>query len=254
MKDTLKSEFRKLLTVRSTYVITGIALLMVMFFGFYIEGLRSNQATLANPDRLAGGVTDAISATAGLLSFVGLLLFTHEYRHNTITYTLAASRSRTRVLLAKIIVVSVFVLLMSLIVSVLSPALMYLGTQIKGLELAPQTLPVWDLLWRSLFYGWANSMVALLLAGLIRNQVGAIAALFLIPGPVEMLFGLLLKHNMVYLPFTALQQVISSGQHNGEQFMELRPLSPEGDAAVFCIYLAVGWLVAWFLFLRRDAN
>jgi hypothetical protein len=168
-------------------------------------------------------------------------------------YTFAASRIRTRVLLAKIIVVSVFALLLSLTISVLSPALMYLGTLVKGLELAPQTFPIWDLLWRSLFFGWANSMIALLFAAIIRNQVGAIAALFLIPGPIETLLSLLLKHNTVYLPFTAMQQIVNAPQ-DGQQLMELRHLSPGMGAAVVCAYLIIGWCIAWLLFLRRDAN
>jgi len=52
---------------------------------------------------------------------------------------------------------------------------------------------VWSLLWRSVFFTWGYAMAGLLIALLIRSQVGAIASLFLIPSTVETLLGLLLK-------------------------------------------------------------
>ena len=42
-------------------------------------------------------------------------------------------------------------------------------------------------------------MLAFILAIIIRIQVGAIAAVFLIPSTLENLLGLLLKQNQVYL-------------------------------------------------------
>ncbi len=254
MKQAIKAEFRKILTLRSTYIVTAIAFLLVVFFAFYIEGLRSNHEVLMDPNRLASEVTNAIIPTASLFSFVGLLLFTHEYRYSTIMYSLTSSKSRTRVLLAKIIVISCYALLVSLLIVALSPALTYLGVQIRGLEFAPQVFPVWDLLWRTLFYGWAYSMAGLLLAALIRSQVGSIAALFLVPSAVEGFASLALKNNAMYLPFTALQKVIMTGQVPPEGAPFTGHL-PAGKAAlVFLAYLVVGWLVAWFLFLKRDAG
>ena len=87
------------------------------------------------------------------------------------------------------------------------------------------------------------------LAAIIRQQVGAIAAFFLIPALGEQLLSLLLKDNRIYLPFTALTQVTmpeSAGVQNA--------LSPGKAAFVVVLYIVVGWLVAWYLFLRRDAN
>lgn len=254
MKQALKAEFRKLFTARSTIVITGICLLLVVFFAFYIEGLKINQASLADPNRLASEVTNAIMSTALLLSLVGLLLFSHEYRYNTISYTLTSSNSRTRVLLAKILAVSCYALILSLLIGALSPTLTYLGVQIRGLEFSPQVFPLWDLLWRSLFFGWAYAMAALLLAALVRSQVGALAVLFLLPTAGEGLLSLAFRSNAVYLPFTALQHVILTGQGSPEDGPMMGQLSPGKAAAVFSIYLVAGWLVAWVLFLKRDAG
>jgi hypothetical protein len=67
--------------------------------------------------------------------------------------------------------------------------------------------------------------------------------MFLIPGTVEQLLGLLLKKNQVYLPFSALGAVL---EHNQISYVRA--------ATVVGLYVVVGWIVAWVLFLRRDAN
>lgn len=249
MIPTLKSEFRKLLTVRSTYFITGLVVLLVCFIAFYIVGWRSSGATLQDPTLLAGDVLGGLNVTV-FGAIVAILLMTHEYRYNTIMYTLTASNSRSRVILSKIIVVSAYALLLAVIVGVLSPVMGYLGVHLHGRFLAPQTMHLGNLAWRSLFYSWGYGMAGLLVAVLLRSQVAAIAALFLIPDLAEQLLSLLLKGNAIYLPFSALNQVIRSGVEragSGE-------LEPAKAAWVFLVYLVVGWAVAWVLFLRRDAN
>src|ERR1700744_3733974 len=106
MIATLKAEFRKLLTVRSTYVITGLVLVLVIFVAFYVEGWRLDSAGLRDPTQLAGDVTGALMITV-FGAIVAILLMTHEYRYNTIMYTLTSSNSRSKVFISKFIVVSV---------------------------------------------------------------------------------------------------------------------------------------------------
>jgi ABC-2 type transport system permease protein len=255
-RNTLKAEFYKLFTVRSTYVITGLIVLMIMFFAGYIEGFRAAPERVADPNFLASEITSAIGAVAGIMALVGLLLVTHEYRYNTITYTLASSKSRTQVLLAKILVVSCYAILFSLFIAFFSPAMTYVGVQLKGLDLTPQIIPVWHFGWRAVFFGWAFSMVAMLIAMLVRSQVGAIVMVFVAPSAVEGILSILLKKNSIYMPFTALQQIISnSGRPPADAPAEFSLyLEPSKAALVFGIYLAVGWVIAWLLFVRRDAN
>lgn len=246
MISSIKSEFRKLLSVRSTYVIVALATALVVFFAFYTEGIRVTQASLHNSGLLANETKQAIVSVGLLGSLVGVLLVTHEYRYNTIMYTLTASRSRTRTLLAKLLVISCFALAFSLFVGVLSPIMTWLGVQVKGLHLVPQSIPIWDLLWKTLFVGWGFSMLAFIFAVIIRIQVGAISTMFLVPAMAEPLLGLLLKHNAVYLPYNSVQAVI--------QKIPAGSISPGRAASVVLIYLAIGCLASWILFLRRDAS
>ncbi len=253
MFASLKSEFRKLFTVRSTYFILGLAFLAMVFFAFYINGLRADAKLLQNPGHLADESLQAMNALAFFFSLSGLLLLAHEYRYNTIMYTLTTSNSRTRTLLAKIITVSCFAVIASAITVVLAPALAALGIHLAGHHLVPQVINVKDILWRCLFFGWGYCMIALLLIAIVRNQIGAIVGLFMVPITVEPLLSLLLKTNTVYLPFMSLNQVLAipgadaAPQGSGH-------LSPGKGVLVFAIYLVVGWAIAWILFLKRDAN
>ena len=248
MFATLKAEFRKLLTVRSTYIITILIVVFVAFIASYVEGWRLRPQDLQMPNQLSSDVFGALTLSV-FGAVIAILLMTHEYRYNTIMYTLTGSNSRSKVLLSKIIAISVYALFLTAVIGVLSPVASYLGVHAHGHTFAPQTLHYGNLAWRSLFYGWSYGMIGLLLAALIRVQVGAIVALFVIPTAIEGLLSQLLKHNAVYLPFSALAQVIGN-----EGFGGGKPLSPGRAAIVLAVYLVVGWLVAWILFLKRDAN
>lgn len=250
MRDAIKSEFRKLVSVRTTYAFTLLVMTIVILVAFFFEGWKLNAASLHNPMQLASDVTGALNVTV-FGAIVAILLMTHEYRYNTIFYTLTSNRSRSKVLLAKFVVVSGYSLLLGALIAVLSPFMAYAGVHSHGHVLVPQTLDVVNLGWRVLFYSWGYGMAGLLLALITRSQVGSIVALFLIPTLVESLIGFyILKHNTVYLPFSALSQVINKG--GGGPMSST--MSPGKAAGVYCIYLAVGWAVGWILFLRRDAN
>jgi ABC-2 type transport system permease protein len=252
MLNSLKSEFRKLLSVRSTYFITVILTVLVIFVAFYLEGWRANSGQLHDPTQLAGDVTGALGTTV-FGAIVAILLVTHEYRYNTIMYTLTNSNSRSKVLLSKFIAISVYAVFLTILVGVLSPVMSYLGIHLHGHTLVPQTLHYGSLAWRSLFYGWGYGMAGLLLALLTRSQVASIVALFVIPGVVEQLLShLLFKHNSVYLPFTALSQVLSGPSSGPDPTSSA--FSSAHAALIYGAYLVVGGITAWVLFLRRDAN
>jgi ABC-2 type transport system permease protein len=249
MIASLKAELRKIWTVRSTYIILLFSIVLMGFFAFWTEGIKAGDSgkAVTDPYKLATLIRDAVSNLAFFGGLAGILSMANEYRYNTIMYTLAASRSRSQTLLAKVVAITIFSVLFTLFVPLFATMLMYLGLGIKGLSLTHQIIPG-DLIWRVLFVGWSYGMLGLLLAALIRQQVGAIAAYFVLPGIVEQLIGLLLKDNKIYLPFAALQQVTTT-----EGIHSLHFLSHAKAAAVFSIYLIVGWAVAWILFLRRDA-
>jgi ABC-2 type transport system permease protein len=249
MTANLKAELRKVFSVRSTYVILLIVLGLELLFAFYVSGWRINTSDLHNPNTLSNDVTAAVNTVSIFVALIATLLMTHEYRYNTIMYSLTLSKSRSRVLLAKILVISAFAIVFTLVTGSLSPLLTLLGAHAHHLKFASQTLHYRTLLWHSLFYGWGYAMAGLLIAAIIRNQIGAIVTLFIAPDTIEGVLSLLLKKHTVYLPFSALHTVIGQGMGN-----YLNAITPLHAAMVFMVYLVVGWFVAWILFLRRDAN
>jgi ABC-2 type transport system permease protein len=245
----IKAELLKIFSIRSTYVTLAFALAITVFFAFYIEGFKTT-APVINPAKLVSEVTSAVSALAFLISLVGVLLVTHEYRYNTIMYSLTSSNSRLKVLIAKVVAVSCFAVLATLFFAALSPVLTYAGLHLKGISLVHQSIPVADLFWRVAFYGWAYSMLAVLLAFIIRNQVGAIVTILFLPNTVEALLGLLLKKNVVYLPFSALNTLMGGGDNPSTVI----PMSHAKAAVIVTGYVVAALIIAAYLFKRRDAN
>lgn len=247
MFAALKSEFRKILSLRSTYIILIFSFAMELLFAFYLTGWHTNTEALMNPGFLSNQVVSAVNALGLFAAIVAILLVTHEYRYNTIVYTLTANKSRTRVLIAKFIAVSCFAIVFTTVFALLSPLLSMLAVNIRGLELGSQDIHIWSLAWRTLLAGWGYILLAFLLAIIIRVQVGAIVALFLIPATVEPLLGIILKQNQVYLPFSSLN-ILLDVQAQANHIPYTRA------ALALCVYLVVGSIVAWVLFTKRDAN
>jgi len=242
MMASIKAEFRKLFTVRATYITMLIGLAMIGLFAFYGQGLAFKGPV--PPDYLQHQASDAVNALALLVGIIGILLMTHEYRYNTIMYTLTASNSRSKTLFAKIFAVSVVALVLTFAIAALSPLAATLGLTIKHTPIPAQTFYFKDLIWHVALYGWGFAMAGLLFAVIIRNQIGVILAFFFLPTTIEPLLSLVLKDNAHYLPFLALGTVIN---HNDQ-------MSAAKGAAVFLSYLVVGWIIGWILFVRRDAN
>lgn len=251
MLPTLKSEFRKLFTIRSTYVIILIVLALVALMCFYFEGYRGNTGSAASklaPTALQEIVGNAAGIGALFMAIIAVLFMAHEYRYNTIMYTLTANTRRTKVLLAKAFTITVVGVIFGVLI-----ALFGLGSYMLGLQLRDATLPAqnFDLLTQlgkvAVYYG-AYALIGLIIATLLRAVVGAIAVLLLVPTTIEPLISLVLKEKAVYLPFAATDTIMgASAIQNGN-------LSSNGAIGVTAIYLIVVGIITWLLFLKRDAN
>ncbi len=250
MIASLKAEFRKLLTVRSTYILILLMLALTIFFAFYVEGVKANGFDVSDPNLLSHDIFLLVSNISIFSAIIAVLTLTHEYRYNTIMYTLTASNSRAKSLVAKFLTITIFAAVTTAGIVAVGLVAVKLGlhlSQFKHAALVPQALHYGDFIWRTLFYGWSTAIVGLLLATLLRNQVASIAALFLIP-TAEQLLSLLLKTHSVYLPFMAQSAILTVPEGR------LGAITPGNAALVFGGYLVIGWIVALVLFVRRDAN
>jgi ABC-2 type transport system permease protein len=264
MVPALRSELKKMLTIRSTYGWILLAFVIVGIYSFYGEGFNDIKNLLKSgaPDSSAKlFVAATINQMANFISIVGsiiaLLLITHEYRYNTITYTLTAASSRTKVLLSKIASVMLFVLVYSFVLTLFGIAMIFLGLAFSHNSLPHQDINYLTYFGKVMFTSQGYALAALLFGLLIRHQAGAFVALFIVPNTVEGLLSLLLKSKTVYLPFMSLQQVIQGpviGENAGAHPNPNGYLSAPKGALVFTVYLVIGWVIGWYLFLKRDAN
>ena len=176
MKTALKTELRKLFTVRSTYFVTFLILLLVSFFSFYIEGFR--QTEVVGPHKFSSVLLGSVGLVSQLGTIVCILLIAHEYRYNTISYTLTYSNSRLKTLLAKIVASISFLTILAVVCGLLAIGLTYLGLNAHNTTIPPQDFNVIQLFGRSIFYCVAYGLTGLLLAVLFRNIVASIILLF----------------------------------------------------------------------------
>ncbi len=246
MVPALKSEIRKLLTVRSTYVITGLAVLLAIGVNFYIAAFKTTDP-VASDALQKGVVMGTLNGVSIFVAIISLLLVTHEYRYNTIYYSLTSARSRTQVMLAKVLVFTLYAVKFTVLISLVSVAAMLIGLKVGDHHLTAQHIDWWGMTWRSLYYVWGLAAFAAMIGFLVRNQVGAIVAYFIGINTVEGLLTMVLKEKAAYLPFTSLGNVLTS--YNPTTATSI------GKAALISgTWLTVGWLIAWVLFVRRDAN
>lgn len=247
MIATLKSEFRKLFTVRSTYAIFIISLALVALFAGFGDGYKAIQASLQDPGKLMGESYDAIVFVGLILAFAGLLLVGHEYRYNTVMYTLTASNRRVKVLAAKFLTVSSFAVVCGIIMGLFSPLATIIGAHLHGYHIAPQHFDYWTVIWRCAFVGWGYAMYAFILTFIMRNQIGSIVTFLLIPLIGESIIGHIFTKSNNYMPFTMLQSV-AQPQGLGNHTSTLHA------TVVALTYIVVGLVVGTALFVRRDAN
>lgn len=250
MLPTIKAEFRKLLTIRSTYILVALSLILIVIFAFYFEGYRGNTGSPAStlqPTALKEIIANGIGLGIMFASIIAILFMAHEYRYNTIMYTLTANARRTQVLLSKIFTAAVFGVTYGLLMTLFA-----LGCYLLGLSLRDASLPPQDISWlaefgKVVFYSVGYILFGLLIATATRSVIAGIATLFIFPTTVEPLLGLILKDNTKYLPFTALDSTTGAA-------IAQSTLSPGNAIIVSTIYLVAGILITWFLFVKRDAS
>ncbi len=245
MMPTIKAEFRKLLTVRSTYFLcAAIAALPVALIGFWIHGYKDVLHATTSPLALTSSLLTAIAVTGVFLSFVVVLLVGHEYRYNGILYSLTSVNHRSKVFFAKLLAAVIFACLVAALAMLANGALFYLGLHLHHITPIAQQVAYGTIAWHAAATILGDVAFAFIIAMLARSLIVAIAAVLIIPTTIEQLITLLLKDNVKYLPYTALGNLTEITSKISFTF----------SLAVVCGYVLVFGALAYGLFLKRDAN
>lgn len=241
------AELRKIWTVRSTYFLIFITFsLSVLLISFWIMGHQNVEAAQRSSGALLNTLQQSISTSALLLSFLAIISVGHEYRYNTILYSLSSARHRLTVYGAKLLALMASVLGVILALTLLSWIGFYLGQHTSSVATIPQSLPDFDFIWRMAVLVLVHVVFAFSFTMLVRSLIGASVLMLLLPSTVEQLLGLLLKENTKFLPFTSLYNLA------GLQGTANVPVAT--SAAVVAGYVVVLLGVGALLFKWRDAN
>jgi ABC-2 type transport system permease protein len=244
MISALYAEFCKLLTIRSTYIISAVSLLLSGFIAFWGYGYKGGPVYAQST--FQGVALTVVSIVGIFVGIIAILLICHEYRYNTIGYSLTSSNRRLKVLLAKFVVLAGFAIIMALLSTGFAIAMVALGARVGGFSMSTQFVDVYSLLWKVIVYMIGSAWLGLILGFLSRSLVFAIVAYFVLP-VIMPLAHQLLKISDNVLITSAQEQILQASPTDGVY-------SPLASAGVFGAYLLVGLIVAIILFLRKDAN
>lgn len=261
MRDALRFEVVRLRTLRSTWWLTAIAFLISGLLGLPALSVKG-EATIADYHDVVTAGGGGVFLVAILLSIIAIFAPGHEYRYGTMRPTLSALPRRSALMSAKLLVVSGYVLLITLLCELLRYAicLIILGHRLSRLGLFPGPMArVWigSVLWTTVF-----ALVGLALAALFRNIPAAIVIVIVLPlvaeNVIRGLLGLHVFHGIrglaKLMPFSSGAQVFSYGPADsggGGGFAELP--GPWAGFFVFAGFLTIVLAISWVLFERRDA-
>jgi len=248
MNGLVCAEFRKLTTVRTTWIITAVGLFLVAL----TAGLFLFQEDLTGPftgtDGELAALVDQIGGNSVIVLVIALLVMTTEFRHGTIGRTLQVTPSRTTVLTAKLLIGVIYGLLFFLAGLVVVVVLVVISGE--DVSLGEQTAAS---LWQGPVGLGLTAMFGVAVGALVRNQVVAITVTLVYVFVGETIFNQFFPEIARWLPFQALNAVFLSDEAmaNMPEGM-LSPLDPPVGLIVFVGYVTVFAAAAIVLMRKRD--
>jgi ABC-type transport system involved in multi-copper enzyme maturation permease subunit len=271
--DALRYEWVRIRTIRSTYWISAVAVLVGVGLSFLISmgtsfELADHPAELGEIEFLAPAIVTQFAAVAGpylvayILVIVGVLTWGHEYRHGMIRATLTANGSRTAVWVAKYVVLGIWAVAMALAILLMSTLVGWLWLQDDGIEFG--TAELVQQVARALSYAVLFIWVGAAVSSVIRNQTAALVTVFIWPLAVEPILGLIIKvipgldslENVAkWFPFNAGDRIIRSTEVGQALDAALggTQLSTMRGYLIFGGFTAGVMALSYVLFRKRDA-
>jgi ABC-2 type transport system permease protein len=249
MTAVLRYEWRRLVSIRSTWVMVAVAAAVSLALGYLIGALAEFGV---EPTVATVSTVFATSAWIGVifLSVVAAQSFGQEYRHGVIRITLATFPQRWRVMVGK----GVMVVAVVAVGAVIAGAAGFVGGLLRALQggTAPTLAGAEEAMFmaRVLVCVVLYCLIVFALTALLRNMALGITipiVLAVIVEPLIAVFGGSEMPLRVVLPFSAaseamtLDAVASGGA------------GPWAGLAVFAAWTTAMLAAAWLVIDRRDA-
>lgn len=251
MRDAVRSE---LLKVRGTQVWLWLLLLSVVFTGLLTAGAVASetQAGRAHPDYVT--IFTASQGAAIEMLIIGMLGFTTEFRHKTITPTLLAAPRRLQLVASKTLAYTALAVMYAATcivvnVAVAVPLLSAKDVPVRlGGDVPVGMLKCWVLLVYAVLLGLAIGAV-------VRHQAAAIAGGILYFAILNGIWSIVphIRRVWPFSPAAAAQAFVSSHGFEGYP-SDIPHLSTAQDVLVMVVWVVVPLLVSAWLMRRRDIS
>jgi ABC-2 type transport system permease protein len=255
VKDVVRSETAKILTLPSTAITLGLTVVA----GLLVTGLVTNAALHHSPGYY-NGFDPTQAALTGLLvaaltgGVFGALLITAEYSSGTIRTTLAATPRRPFLLAAKIGVAAVATVVFC---ELLSFVAFFLGEAILSGGGAPSANLGSPGAFRAVFMtGLFIALLGLMSFGfglIFRSTAAAIAAFVGIVFVLPLVMHGISQHDLRYVPTNILTNSIMATVKQGGGPGGALPVSPGIGLLLMAVYAAIALVAGAVLFVKRDA-
>lgn len=269
MRAALAYEWMRIRTIRSTWWLTGLALVLgigvsTLFSWAFHHDFTHSGVSAEDLDLLAPAVVTQLAATGHvpsivcfILAILGIFAWGHEYRHGMIRASLTSLNSRAALWTAKYVVVAVWVAVVAFLTMLGSGlvAVVFLHDYVSIF-----TAQTWSIIGRQVLYGVLLTWLAMAFTSITRSQAFALVSIFLWPLLVESLvhvFFLLVPglkdHTEVlrFLPFEAGNRMVDVLTDSTSTFGD--PLSALGGTVVFGGLAVLLMAASFALFQQRDA-
>lgn len=251
MGDAVRSE---LLKVRSTQVWLWMLLLSVVFTGLLTAGsvAGETQAGKAHPDYVT--IFTASQGAGIAMLVIGMLGFTTEFRHKTITPTLLAAPRRLQLVAGKTLAYTLLAVMYAATclvvnVAVAVPLLSAKDVPVRlGGDVPVGMLKCWVLLAYAVLLGLAIGAV-------VRHQAAAMAGGIIYFAILNGVWSIVpyVRRVWPFSPAAAAQAFVSSHGFDGYP-SDIPHLSTAEDAVVMAVWVVVPLLVSAWLMRRRDIS
>ncbi|KRE99028.1 hypothetical protein ASG88_14920 [Nocardioides sp. Soil777] len=251
MKALLGAELLKMRSTRATaLLVLATLLLAALTVATSVPGVMEENAwiSLDDPDLLASMVGNGFGAPQVLMTLLGVLAFTQEFRYGTITSTYLGEPRRTRVLVAKglsLTLASVVITTMTLTVT-LTLGIALIRSQDGNVTLATQ-------FWQTVAAGFvvmaAYGVAGVAVGALIPNQIAAVVGVLIWMLAVEQMVIPLVPEVGRWMPWGAATSVLQLGPSYG--FDDVFLSAPMG-ALLLAGYTAAAAALAFVVTPTRD--
>jgi ABC-2 type transport system permease protein len=246
MLTVISSEFRKLGTVRSPWLLLAAGPLTV---AAGITGLVESGGNVHDPAQQGKALAHVGLAAIFTLLF-GILAVAGEYRHGTITDSYLSVPGRSRLVTAKLAVYGMIGAAAGLVSALVAIAVTTAWWSAKGGAFDLSAAAAWQTLGGGVAANIAFAAVGVGLGALVRNLVAAVAAALAWIALVEGIAGQLLGPGLArWLPFSASEALDRANLTTGSGL-----LPQWGGGLVVLGYAAVFATAAVITTLKRDVT